>query len=208
MPRPKHLIDHLTYSNVVATLALFICLTGLSYAAVLLPPHSVGTQQLRAGAVTPSTLSFPLGVQGLTNEKPIDLTRKPGCNSPMPPGKPNRIFCRTTKIGAGLVNTVHVHLRSTGSLFVSAIAALRYEGPPNTVADVTLNLVSDGRVVSHSESVLAGGDIVQAPIQALIDVSGGPHKVGMALSANYSSYGSGDVIVAPVSVIVDIFPAT
>jgi hypothetical protein len=47
----KHLIDRLTYANVVATLALFIGLGGVSYAAITLPANSVGREQLRADAV-------------------------------------------------------------------------------------------------------------------------------------------------------------
>lgn len=42
----------LSYANVVATIALFISLGGVSYAAVTLPRNSVGSRQLRNGAVT------------------------------------------------------------------------------------------------------------------------------------------------------------
>ncbi len=42
----------LSYGNVVATLALFIALGGVSYAAVTLPAHSVGTKQLKSDAIT------------------------------------------------------------------------------------------------------------------------------------------------------------
>lgn len=41
----------LTYGNITATLALFIALGGTSYAAITLPRNSVGTEQLRTGAV-------------------------------------------------------------------------------------------------------------------------------------------------------------
>jgi hypothetical protein len=44
-------------SNAIAYAALFIALGGTSYAAVNLPAGSVGTRQLRNGAVTPSKLS-------------------------------------------------------------------------------------------------------------------------------------------------------
>jgi len=44
--RPK-----LSYANVTATLAVFLSLGGVSYAAVELPRNSVGTPQLRDGAV-------------------------------------------------------------------------------------------------------------------------------------------------------------
>lgn len=43
--------------NPIAYLALFIALGGSAYAAVSLPPDSVGTQQLRNGAVTASKLN-------------------------------------------------------------------------------------------------------------------------------------------------------
>lgn len=42
----------LTYANVVSTLALFLALGGVSYAAVKLPANSVGEKQLKKNAVT------------------------------------------------------------------------------------------------------------------------------------------------------------
>jgi hypothetical protein len=47
----------LTYANVMATIAVFIALGGASYAAIKLPKNSVGTKQLKKGAVTPAKLS-------------------------------------------------------------------------------------------------------------------------------------------------------
>ena len=49
--RPK-----LTYANVTATMALFIALGGTGYAAVQLPRNSVGSSQIRSGAVSKSEL--------------------------------------------------------------------------------------------------------------------------------------------------------
>ncbi len=46
------IFDKLTYANVVATLALFVALGGVSYAALQLPKNSVGTKQLKKNAVT------------------------------------------------------------------------------------------------------------------------------------------------------------
>src|ERR1700759_1361338 len=43
---------HLTYANVVASLALFLALGGAAFAATQLPRNSVGTGQLRREAVT------------------------------------------------------------------------------------------------------------------------------------------------------------
>ena len=44
-------------SNAIALIALFIALGGTSYAAVAIPGNSVGSRQLRNGAVTPAKLS-------------------------------------------------------------------------------------------------------------------------------------------------------
>ena len=43
---------HLSYANVMATIAVFIALGGASYAAIKVPKNSVGTRQLKNGAVT------------------------------------------------------------------------------------------------------------------------------------------------------------
>jgi hypothetical protein len=53
---PKRISRHLTYANVIGSLALFIALGGASYAAVALPSNSVGTKQLKKTAVTASKI--------------------------------------------------------------------------------------------------------------------------------------------------------
>jgi hypothetical protein len=47
----RRLKDRLTYANVMATIAAFVALGGTSYAALALPRNSVGSAQLRTGAV-------------------------------------------------------------------------------------------------------------------------------------------------------------
>jgi hypothetical protein len=47
----RRLRERLTFANVTASLALFIALGGTSYAAITLPRNSVGTNQLRTGAI-------------------------------------------------------------------------------------------------------------------------------------------------------------
>ena len=44
----------LTYANVAATLALFVALGGSSYAALKLPPNSVGSEQVKPGSLRAS----------------------------------------------------------------------------------------------------------------------------------------------------------
>jgi hypothetical protein len=52
LPRPR-----LTYANVVSSLALFVALGGVSYAATSLPRGSVGPKQIRAEAVATGKLA-------------------------------------------------------------------------------------------------------------------------------------------------------
>lgn len=51
------MLSRLTYANVIATVALFIALGGVGYAATQLPKNSVGTAQIKNAAVTPAKLS-------------------------------------------------------------------------------------------------------------------------------------------------------
>src|ERR1700753_2797159 len=50
-------VPRFTYGNVVATAALFFALGGGGYAALRVPPHSVGARQLKAKAVTTGKLA-------------------------------------------------------------------------------------------------------------------------------------------------------
>lgn len=53
----KRVKGRLSYANVMATLALFLAMGGGAYAAIQLPKNSVGSKQLKKGAVTPAKLS-------------------------------------------------------------------------------------------------------------------------------------------------------
>lgn len=76
----------LTYANVVSTLCLFILLGGGAYAATRLPKNSVGTKQLKNGAVTGakvkvgslSASSFKEGQLPLGTIGPIGPKGEPG----------------------------------------------------------------------------------------------------------------------------------
>src|SRR4051794_24780517 len=98
--------SRLTYANVISTIALFVALGGVGYAAIKLPRNSVGARQLRKNAVSSSKVKDksltasdfsrstrtkltgargPTGLQGLQGLRGI-----PGAtliDSPVPSGK-------------------------------------------------------------------------------------------------------------------------
>jgi hypothetical protein len=57
---PARILSKLTYANVMATAAVFIALGGGAYAAIKLPKNSVGTAQLKSGAVTKAKVNKTL----------------------------------------------------------------------------------------------------------------------------------------------------
>src|SRR3954447_423798 len=86
---------HVSYGNVVATLALFIALGGGAYAATKLPKNSVTTVQVKNGSLTKSDfkkgqLTGPAGPQGASGAKGAQGERGPGGQPGIqgPPGDP------------------------------------------------------------------------------------------------------------------------
>lgn len=76
LPRP-------TYANVMATAAMFVALGGTSYAVTKLPKNSVGTEQLRQGAVTGAKLAPGVAVSG-----PVGARGPRGAEGPAGPAGP------------------------------------------------------------------------------------------------------------------------
>jgi hypothetical protein len=95
--------QRLTYANVIATLALFIALGGSSYAALTLPKNSVGTKQLRSGAVRSSDVkNGSLQVRDMSRRALRSLAGRPGpAGPPGPAGAPAaRHFAAVAASGA------------------------------------------------------------------------------------------------------------
>jgi hypothetical protein len=201
--------NHLSYPNVVATIALFVSLGGVSYAAVTLPAHSVGARQLRPGAVTTTALGFPLGSAGITDSSVEDLARTP-CNTPAPPGVPLTVACPALKQTgvAAPGREVHLSLRAPGQVLVSALASLHDEGTvPTATAVVTLHLILDGKLVTDNSSTISGGQSAQLPAQLSVRLPAGTHTVGVEADAKYSTAEPGDVVVSSVSLTATAVPS-
>ena len=86
----RKITDRLTYANVVATLALFIALGGSSYAALKLPKNSVGSKQIRTGAVGSTQVKDrSLQLKDISRPARASLTGQQGQTGPQgPPGQP------------------------------------------------------------------------------------------------------------------------
>ncbi|HEX3519464.1 MAG TPA: hypothetical protein VHT29_10570 [Solirubrobacteraceae bacterium] len=209
MTHLRTVAGHLSYSNIVATIALFVALGGASYAAVVIPAHSIGPRQLRPGAVTQSALAFPLGSAGVSDTN-VESLYKGFCNAPNPPGISINGTCKLPR-RSGITTPgreVHVSLRTPGRLLVSAIAGLRSEGPASATVHLSVEVVLDGRPAGGDEVVLTGSQMVQEPLQRLLAVGAGNHSVGIDVEGvRYSSYMSSDTLVTPVSLVVSALPA-
>jgi hypothetical protein len=203
----------LSYANVVATLALFVALGGASYAVVELPAGSVGSAQLRDGAVLPRALGFPLHAASITDNK-IEDDVQGYCNTfPQPPNRP---LCngpvRLPPGGPTPGREVRLHLRTRGQLLVSAVVSLAKRGPPSSSAGLEIGIVLDQQrgeaaVAGRRVVRINGGQQMQVPLQALIHVGPGSRTIGVytGLPA-FGGEGSGDLLVDPISLIVSAVP--
>jgi hypothetical protein len=94
---------HLSYANVMATVALFVALGGSSYAAFALPKNSVGSRQLKTHAVTPkkvarSTVALFKGKKG--DRGPMGPPGIQGPTGGQGPTGPSNAYYATVTSGA------------------------------------------------------------------------------------------------------------
>ena len=95
IPHPK-----LNYANVIATIALFVALSGIAVAAGL-PKNSVGTKQLKRGAVNAAKLKRGAVTAGKIAPRAV-VAGKLGANAVLPGNLGNGIIT-TTKLSDGSV---------------------------------------------------------------------------------------------------------
>ncbi|HEX6781351.1 MAG TPA: hypothetical protein VF125_04890 [Solirubrobacterales bacterium] len=95
VPRPK-----LSYANVIATIALFVALGGAAVAAGL-PKNSVGTNQLKRGAVSAAKIKRAAVTAGKIAPKAV-VAGKLGANAVLPGNLGNGIIT-TNKLSDGAV---------------------------------------------------------------------------------------------------------
>jgi hypothetical protein len=96
----KSRLPKLNYANVIATMALFVALSGVAVAAGL-PKNSVGSKQLKRGAVTAAKIKKGAVTSGKLAQKAV-TAGKLGPNAVLP-GNIGNGAVTSAKIGAGAV---------------------------------------------------------------------------------------------------------
>ena len=142
----------LSFANVAAGLALFIALSGTSYAALKGPRNSVGTTQLRKGAVTSAKVRD--GSLTLRDFNPSDLGQlrgQVGPAGPAGPGGPVGTVGPEGPRGETGAASVVVRRREDGALPAGAFDSMTVSCKPGERAT--------GGGIGFTES--GGGEIVE-----------------------------------------------
>jgi hypothetical protein len=147
IPHPK-----LNYANVIATIALFVALGGAAVAAGL-PKKSVGSQQLKPGAVTTNALHRKAVTAGKIAPRAV-TAGKLGANAVLPGNLGNGIIS-TEKISDQAVNAAKIKN--------GAVTTTKLNNDAVTTAKLGDGAVSSGKLADGSvtPSKLAPGVIGQ-----------------------------------------------
>jgi hypothetical protein len=153
IPRPK-----LNYSNVIATIALFVALGGAAVAAGL-PKKSVGPQQLRPGAVTTKALHSKAVTAGKIGPKAV-TAGKLGANAVLPGNLGNGIIS-TEKISDQAVNASKIKN--------GAVTTNKLNNGAVTSAKLGDGTVNSGKLADGSVSVNKLGQGVIGQLQGKLE---------------------------------------
>jgi hypothetical protein len=157
--RPK-----LNYANVIATIALFVALGGAAVAAGL-PKNSVGTNQLKPGAVTTSDLRRNAVTSGKIKRQAV-TAGKLGANAVLP-GNLGKGVISTEKISDQAVNAAKIKngAVTTNKLNNGAVTTAKLgDGAVNSgkLADGSVSLSKLGQgVIGQLQGKLESGETVR-----------------------------------------------
>jgi hypothetical protein len=135
IPRPK-----LNYANVIATVALFVALGGAAVAAGL-PKNSVGTNQIKRGAVTAAKIKRGAVTSGKIAPKGV-TAGKLGANAVLPGNLGNGIIS-TEKISDGAVNAAKI---KNGAVTTNKLTNAAVTTPKLADDSVNSGKLADGSV--------------------------------------------------------------
>jgi len=202
--RAERPVEHrrATYANVTATLALVLSLAGVSYAAISLPPHSVGPMQLKSRAVTPRTLGFALGTSDTVDQGLHRIAVAPICepdNGIAPPCVPPSPVPVTKK---------SFKTRAAGQLTLAGLAGIAAVGSPSHPVRVSVTAKLDGKLLPGAAALTVPSASTPAEDQisyrSFGHVAAGRHTVTLLLSA-FGQAGD-EVRVSPVTLSAGVAP--
>ncbi len=181
-------------ANGVAYLALFVALSGTSYAAASLPKNSVGTKQLKDGSVTKSKLAAGLALAGPQGPAgPTGAVGAPGPQGEAGPAGAAGAKGATGEKGAAGAAGAKGETGATGPSGVSRAYSYYHDGEIN-VEDSTVVYVLDfvapstgPAVVSYKAAAFAFG--VDAEVTCKLD-AGGDTDTGSIMNVGYDAQAS------------------
>ena len=176
----RRLRDRLSYANVMATIAVFIALGGTSYAALTLPRNSVGSAQLRNGAVrSVDVKNRSLRVRDFSRGTLSSLRGQQGPAGPVgPPGAPAAKYFAAVSATGALVRgnaTSGGNAGSTGSYvlgFAERVSGCAYSA---TLGSTDASSVAAGHITVREldgrvgiQTYDAAGNAADLPFHVLI----------------------------------------
>lgn len=190
-----------TYANIVATLALVMSLAGVSYAAVSLPAHSVGSLQLRSGAVTARTLGLGLGASDVVDQGLHRITVSQACSPvdgvapPCVPPSPAPVAKKSFRARGG------------GELVVAGLAGITALGSPLHSVRITATARLDGQLLPGVATITIpseGAAEDQVAYRSFGHIGAGRHTV--VLLVNVFGRIGDEIRVSPVSLSASLSP--
>jgi len=175
----KSRLPQLSYSNVIATIALFIALGGAAVAAGL-PRNSVGANQLKRGAVTAAKLKKGAVTGGKLAPKSV-VAGKLGPNSVLP-GNIGNGAITSAKIGGGAV--------IASSIKNNVITTNKLNGKA-----VTTDKLATGAV---TEPILANGSVTAAKLSKEFGALINPLRSGQTLQGSFAVGGAGKELTVAI----------
>jgi len=159
IPRPQ-----LNYSNVIATIALFVALGGAAVAAGL-PKNSVGTKQIKRGAVTAAKLKRGAVISGKIAPKAV-TAGKLGANAVLPGNLGDGIIT-TEKLGDGAViaSKIKNGVVTTNKLNNGAVSTTKLGDGAVTSAKIDNGAVNSNKLGDGSVSLSKLGKSVIGQLQ-------------------------------------------
>ncbi len=173
----RSLRPRLTYANVIASIALFVALSGVAVAAGL-PKHSVGPKQLKKGAVTAAAIKKGAVTSGKLGPKSV-VAGKLGPNA-VGPGN----------IGNGAV--------TTDKIVAGAVIASSIKNGVITTNKLTNNNVTTAKIAEANVTTakLANAAVTAAKLAPEVLNNVSPLKSGQTLRGVFDIGGTDPAIVA------------